>query len=132
MVKFYLFFGILAVSVACSFFAGYQIASGKAAKKQVKVTKEAIKDSNEDKQEIIKHVSKVNQATNEAVREIIKIKVREIIKIKTITTTEPCPIADVVRLQQQTYTSFPSMHFHGSDSMPSANPSPDNVEEPKH
>jgi uncharacterized protein (UPF0333 family) len=124
MFKFYLFFGILAVSVACSFFAGYQIASGKAAKKQVKVTKEAIKDSNEDKQEIIKHVSKVNQATNEAVREIIKIK--------TITTTEPCPIADVVRLQQQTYTSFPSMHFHGSDSMPSANPSPDNVEEPKH
>jgi len=116
MVKFYLFFGILAVSVACSFFAGYQMASG--------VTKEAIKDSNEDKQEIIKHVSKVNQATNEAVREIIKIK--------TITTTEPCPIADVVRLQQQTYTSFPSMHFHGSDSMPSANPSPDNVEEPKH
>jgi len=124
MVKFYLFFGILAVSVACSFFAGYQMASGKAAKKQVKVTKEAIKDSNKDKQEIIKHVSKVNQATNEAVREIIKIK--------TITTTEPCPIADVVRLQQQTYTSFPSMHFHGSDSMPSANPSPDNVEEPKH
>jgi len=124
MFKFYLFFGLLAVSVACSFFAGYQIASGKAAKKQVKVTKEAIKDSNEDKQEIIKHVSKVNQATNEAVREIIKIK--------TITTTEPCPIADVVRLQQQTYTSFPSMHFHGSDSMPSANPSPDNVEEPKH
>jgi len=124
MVKFYLFFGILAVSVACSFFAGYQIASGKAAKNQVKVTKEAIKDSNEDKQEIIKHVSKVNQATNEAVREIIKIK--------KITTTEPCPIADVVRLQQQTYTSFPSMHFHGSDSMPSANPSPDNVEEPKH
>ncbi len=124
MFKFYLFFGILAVSVACSFFAGYQIASGKAAKKQVKVTKEAIKDSNEDKQEIIKHVSKVNQATNEAVREIIKIK--------TITTTEPCPIADVIRLQQQTYTSFPSMHFHGSDSMPSANTSPDNVEESKH
>ncbi len=100
MFKFYLFFGILAVSVACSFFAGYQIASGKAAKNQVKVTKEAIKDSNEDKKAIIDHIKKTKSAKSGAVREIIKIQ--------KIYVPGECPLNIVGELHNQAIAQHPT------------------------
>lgn len=104
MFKIYIAIGAVVALLGSSFWGGYQIASGKCAKKQVKVIAKAIEDNNQDKVEIAKHVTEVKETKARAVREIIKIK-------EVIVTTNICPLGDVAVMRNQAYTTFPANLF---------------------
>lgn len=97
--KLYIIGGALIAALLSGFWTGYQVASGKAAKQQIKVVAEVIENSNQDKKEITKHITKTNQVKAGAVREIIKIK-------EIIVNTE-CPLSDVASMRNETITRFP-------------------------
>lgn len=101
--KIYIAIALIVGISSSSFYVGFQVATGREAKKDVKLLSKAIEDSNEDQIEIIEHIAEVNKTTNEATREIIKIK--------TIVVTERCIVNDVIRLRNEAYTAYPAELF---------------------
>lgn len=113
MIKVYAALGLAAFLLSSGFYSGYQISQARIAHKQLKTANEVIQDDNQDKVAITNHISEVKTVQRKSERAIIQIK--------TIDNTKPCPIADVSRMQQQTYSNFPDVFFLGSDIVPSAN-----------
>ena len=112
VIKVYIALGVCAMLLFGGFYAGYNFKSGMVAKEKVKITENLIEDDNQDKKEIAEHVKTVYKT-------VTKVE-RKIIQLPPITITERCPIGDVIRLQQQTYSNYPSMLFFKHDTVPSS------------
>ena len=112
MIRVYLALGIAAALSVGGFYTGYQFSQGRIAQKQLKTASEVIENDNQDKIAITNHITEV--------KTIQGISERAINKIEIIDNTKPCPIAELVRVQRETYTAFPELFFQQYEPLPSA------------
>jgi len=99
MLKVYAAIGLLVATAVSCYAVGYQNGTGKAAKAQVKVAIEVIKDDNQDKLAITNHITETNKRKSEAVREIIETKIEYV--------AGECPVNKLGILSNQTYSAIP-------------------------
>lgn len=107
MIKVYAGIGIILGVAASGFWAGYQIASGKAAKQENKIIIEQVENHNEDIISLEAHTAKVNALENEYKERLARIP--------SVPIDTHCPIDDFKRVWDEATAIANSVHIEDGD-----------------
>lgn len=99
--KLYVILALIAAYTAFVIFATWQVATGREARKDLKVIEKQVEDSNEDAIEIQKEVETIEKERT--------VVVEKIVRLPAVRASD-CPLSDVIELQSQAYQAIMQVH----------------------